>query len=347
MFGPKQRRQEITDEWEKDPLLLCNKRMGQKSNAKYLGDYLSERGLADSIHLTALKRKGVVTRACYEIRNILADCRAHITGGIVSGFDMWEIAVIPVLLYNAETWQDISRKTLDELEKMQLFFLRSTLAVWTGCPIPLLYSETGCLLMECRILQKKLMFLHHLFHLPDAALAKEVLLVQTENGLPGIYTECKNFLSRFEIYDLMQFSKAQFKRLVKCKILELNKEILLEKAKSKEYKKIDINDLETNDFKLKSYFRNLSISDARLKFKLVSKMTPTVEMNFMSDKRFSINLWKCEGCIPMSGIGTRDTQEHIIVCPGYQKYREGKDLSKDSDLVSYFKCVIQHRMMEA
>ena len=105
--------------------------------------------------------------------------------------------------------------------------------------------------------------------------------------------------------------------------------------------------METNDFKLKSYFRNLSISDARLKFKLVSKMTPTVEMNFMSDKRFSINLWKCEGCIPMSGIGTRDTQEHIIVCPGYQKYREGKDLSKDSDLVSYFKCVIQHRMMEA
>ena len=72
------------------------------------------------------------------------------------------------------------------------------------------------------------------------------MTVQTENGLPGIYTECKNFLSRFEIYDLMQFSKAQFKRLVKCKILELNREILLEKAKSKEYKKIDINESSLN-----------------------------------------------------------------------------------------------------
>ena len=183
-------------------MLLCNKRVGQKSNAKYLGGYLSEGGLADSVHITALKRKGVVTRACYEIRNILADCRAHITGGLVSGLEMWEIAVIPVLLYNAETWQDISRKTLDELEKMQVFFLRSTLAVGTGCPIPLLYSETGCLLMECRILQKKLMFLHHLVHLPDSALAKEVLAIQTEQGLSGIYTECQNFLARYEIYDL-------------------------------------------------------------------------------------------------------------------------------------------------
>ena len=152
---------------------------------------------------------------------------------------------------------------------------------------------------------------------------------------------------KFMIYDLKQFTKVQFKRLVKCKILELNKEILLKKAQSKEYKKISITELECNDFKLKSYFKTMPISDAILKFKLVSKMTPTVEMNFMSDKRFSMNLWKCAGCNPLSGIGFRDTQDHILVCSGYQKFREGKDLTKDSDLVYYFKCVIQHRMKDA
>ena len=111
------------------------------------------------------------------------------TGGIVSGFDIWEIAVIPTLLYNAETWQEISNKTVEELETIQLSFLRSILGVGSGCPTVLLYSETGTLLMEFRILQKKLLFLHHLYNLPDTALAREVLAVQSEQGLPGIVDE--------------------------------------------------------------------------------------------------------------------------------------------------------------
>ena len=125
-----------------------------------------------------------------------SDCRAHVTGGLVSGLDMWEVAIIPALLYNAETWQDMHQKTVDELERIQLQFLRATLAVGTGCPIPLLYSETGTILMEYRILQKKLTFLHHIENLPDTALAKEVLSVQVDQGLPGIYNECRQFFSK-------------------------------------------------------------------------------------------------------------------------------------------------------
>ena len=53
----------------------------------------------------------------YEVKSILSDCRAHVTGGLVCGLDMWEVAIIPALLYNAETWQDIHKKTVDELKK--------------------------------------------------------------------------------------------------------------------------------------------------------------------------------------------------------------------------------------
>ena len=347
IFGSKRRRLEVENKLKTDPLVLCDKLMGQQHIAKYLGDYLSELGLSESIKLTVSKRKGLAARAMYEVKSILSDCRAHVTGCLVCGLDMWEVAIIPALLYNAETWQDIHKNTVDELETIQLKFLRSTLAVGTGCPIPLLYSETGTILMEYRILQKKLTFLHHIENLPDTALAKEVLSVQVDQGLPGIYNECKNFLAKFEIFDLKQYSKNSFKKLIKTKIFELNKEKLIDMAKSKRYKKINLDELEANNFKLKSYLRDFNMTDARLKFKLVSQMTPSVQMNFQSDKGFKENLWTCEGCRYLPGIGFRDTQQHILICPGYEKLRSGRDFSCDRDLVEYFRQVLLQRMSDS
>ena len=68
------------------------------------------------------------------------------------------------------------------------------------------------------------------------------------------------FLTNFNIYNLKEFRKLQFKNLVKKKIWELNKSKLLELAKDKHYKKVDFNNLARNDFKVKSYFNNMSIA---------------------------------------------------------------------------------------
>ena len=43
-------------------------------------------------------------------------------------------------------------------------------------------------------------------------------------------------------------------------------------------------------------------------------------------------------------MGSRDTQCHVMVCPGYQEFRENRDLSQDKDIVEYFKKVIKHRL---
>ena len=143
IFGSKQRRLEILNELDVKPLELCGMKMKQISSVKYLGDFLSERGLSDSVHVTVSKRKGLVTRAIYDIKSVINDCRAHVTGKLKSGIDLWESSVIPMLLYNAETWQDINKTTLEQLEKLQVIFLRSLFSVGSGCPLPLLYSQTG------------------------------------------------------------------------------------------------------------------------------------------------------------------------------------------------------------
>ena len=344
IFTNNRRRSELMKMCSTQPLLLCDQPMKQESSIKYLGDYLCESGLAESVFFTVNKRKGLVNRAVFDIKILRNDCRANLTGGIVSGLSIWEMAIIPMLLYNAETWQGITRKTIDLLEKLQLNFLRTLLGVGTGCPIVMLYAETGTLLMEFRILQKKLIFLHHLSHLPVSALAKEVFDIQTAQGLPGIWDDCKEFLARYEIHDIVQLCKLQFKRLEKEKIKEMNRTKLIELSRKKQYKKVDLADLAINDFDLKPYFRNLSIPDSKLKFKITCHMVPGVKMNFQSDKGFAKKLWVCEACKSPGKLGLLDSQEHLLVCSAYERFRLGKDFDKDEDLVEYVKCVLQERV---
>ena len=69
-------------------------------------------------------------------------------------------------------------------------------------------------------------------------------------------------------------------------------------------------------------------------------------MNFQSDQLFAKDLWACVGCKKDSILGKRDTQEHVLICPAYEQLRVDKDLSKDKDLVTYFRSVLQLRAKE-
>ena len=99
-------------------------------------------------------------------------------------------------------------------------FLRCLLSVETGCPIPSLYWETRT---SHKILQKKLLFLHHVATLPDTALAKEVYNVQTRLALPGLAQECKEFLVKFGITNVKTSTKFQWKQMVKANVSKMNK----------------------------------------------------------------------------------------------------------------------------
>ena len=180
-----------------------------------LGDWISTDGLSQSASATVKKRKGLATASIYEIRAIVEDCRSNIIGGLQTGIDLWEAAVIPMLLFNAETWVSISKSTVDVLEDTQKRFYRSILSVSSGCPIPSLYLETGGMLMKNRILLRKLLFLHHLATLPDTSLAKEVYTLQTQLNLPGLVDECQDFLRDHELSAIDKYTRCQWKRLIK------------------------------------------------------------------------------------------------------------------------------------
>ena len=108
------------------------------------------------------------------------------------------------------------------------------------------------------------------------------------------------------------------------------------------YKKVEKAKYVDRHHKVQDYLRSMNVTDARIRFKIESGMTPTVRMNFMNDKDFSRQSWVCLGCHTHL-----DTQNHIMACPSYADLRVGKNLDDDTGLVSYFTDVIRRRMTKS
>ena len=198
--------------------------------------------------------------------------------------------------------------------------------------------------MKYRIAEKKLLFLHHVATLPEGSLAKEILNVQTRMSLPGLAQECQEWLVRFKISEVKGYTKAQWKNIIKRNIRACNKDDILNQIKTS-YKKLRFEDYKDEKFKTQPYLSTLNISDARTRFKIKSLMTPTIKMNFPSDPGYTRDLWNCPGCSEDGDVaGCRDTQSHVLICPGYAFLRHDIDLSQDKNLVRYFKEVIKIRL---
>jgi hypothetical protein len=89
------------------------------------------------------------------------------------------------------------------------------------CPIPALCCDLGGIQMKFRIKQKQLEFLWHLLDLEEGALAKEILNVQILYNMPGLVSECTEWIKESSLPDIFveKLSKIQWKKTVKAKIL--------------------------------------------------------------------------------------------------------------------------------
>ena len=337
IIGEKKAQQKIREDFSNNPLNLSGKPMKEVSNEKYLGDYISTNGLGDSVIVTINNRVKKVTTALMEVRAVVDDCRAQVTGGIVTGLEIWEMAVTPYLLNNCDTWNSLPTTALELLEDIQNQFLRNLLATPRTCPIPSLLWETGTISMKNKIIKKKLLFYHHILHLPHDSLAWQIYDVQTKLALPGLIQECEDMVSNMELPKANDCTQPQWKTAVKKAIRNKNKNDLLEMIDEKEYKKLDLDELKKENFEIKPYMLQLNLQSARTKFAIRTKMTKTVKLNFKNDPSNKKKLWMCDDCSSV------DSQEHILWCPAYGHLRQEKNLEDDKDLTRYFQQVLKLR----
>ena len=226
--------QPIKNELLTNPLSLCGNVMKEKVSDKYLGDYIHIKGTSASVECTISNRYGRTVLAILETRAIIDDCRINTLGGLQSGLDYWEIAHLPSLLNNCQTWINISEKSLTMLEDLQNMMYRILLNVPQTCPKPALCWEMGGIQMKLRIVMSKLNFLWHPCNLEEGALAKKVFEVQKESKLPGLVVECSEWITILKLPNVIEgkFSKTQWENLVKKAIMKHNEDDLRNKMKS-------------------------------------------------------------------------------------------------------------------
>ena len=174
-----------------------------KSEDKYLGDYLHSGGLSKSVDVTVTKRYGVCLHRILELKSVIEDFRMHSLGGIKVGLEIFNLAILPTLLYNADTWVQIEDKTINRLESLQKTLLRSLLCVPTSTPGPAINWDTGFISVNYRVFQKKLLFLFHLKHLDETSLANEIFELQKKFNTPGFVNEGRRLLERFSLPNII------------------------------------------------------------------------------------------------------------------------------------------------
>ena len=116
----------------------------------------------------------------------------------------------------------------------------------------------------------KLSLLHHIKHLENTSLAKQVYIEQHERGWPGLVAECKDITKQWQIPDITEsgneLSKCEWKSILKsgaktqnCKILQerICKSSKLEVMKGEKYGE-------------KPYVTEMKMHDARVQFSIRS-----------------------------------------------------------------------------
>ena len=304
--------------------------MKPKSSEKWLGDFIHEEGVAALVAATVKGRSGRTTAAIFEIKSIVDDFRMQRIRGIVAAFELWEKAIIPSLLNNAETWTEISEECMEELEDLQFLFVRTIMETAKSTPKTSLLWETGLLPMRERISRRKLTFISHIRKSGNDTLVKKVFQEQQKNEWPGLIRECELLCNELEIPNISTHKEIILKKEIKSVTKEKAKNDIINEMTSSSKMKDKINE----KYEMKEYFQNKVISEVRTMFSVRSGMFKC-KMNYKNDRQFKRKLWFCGNC----AIGAVDTLSHILVCEGFKSLREGKDISSDKDLVQYYQKV--------
>ena len=335
VLGSKEMVKHMDNDLINSPLTLCGNTMKRKVSEKYLGDYIHTSGPAASVHCTITNRYGRIMSGILETRSIIDDCRVNTVGGLQSGLDFWEMSYLPSLINNCQTWTDISEDSLKMLECLQNTMYRVLLNVPRTCPIPALCWDLGGVQMRYRILMKKLNFIWHLDNLDDSSLAKQIYEVQKDQFLPGLVQECSVWIDKLKLPNIFKqkISKPLWKKMVEVAILKANEEDL--KVKMMKMEKLKNSELMSEKCETKDYVKNLSVCDARTIFLKRTSMTRYVKMNYMHDRDFTKDMWKCDSCQV-----SIDSMSHVLWCPCYVELRRDKNMNDDVDLARYL-----HRVM--
>ena len=191
ILGNKNKVKEIREQIAVTPLTLNNNEIKEKSTEKYLGDYLHKDGNEASIQQTITNRKWRIMSSILEIKIIIEDFRINSIGGVLTGINLWELAVIPMMLNNCGTWDEINSESMKKLNNLQNTLMQYLLKTPKTTPTPSLAWDFGILPIKYRVMIRKLCLAKHIISLGKNSLANEIFNAQNDLSYPGLAKEIK------------------------------------------------------------------------------------------------------------------------------------------------------------
>ena len=79
-----------------------------------------------------------------------------------------------------------------------------------------------------------------------------------------------------------------------------------------------------------------SLENSRMAFRIKSSLVNRIKMNFKGSYKHNLICDKCES-------GQNETQCHAMSCAGWSEQREGLDLEKMSDMVIFFRRLLEEK----
>ena len=331
VFGNRMFKEKVEMEVELMPLMFGEFEVARKESDKYLGQVLHEGGLAMSVQATIKERAGKIKGAIYTTASILNTIEMQAMGGLMAAKHLWEGAIVPSLLAGAGTWVGCTPKEEQMCEELQELFWRTILQVPRGTPKVMLRAETTSLKMKFRIWREKMRIVQRIRN-QERSLAKAIHDEQVAMGWPGLAKEVKEICKVVGVEDI-NVKEVDKEELNEAILYANMKEMKLELER---YGKLE--DVKREDFrKEQDYMKEKAVDKARMAFRLRTKMVPKVKMNYKNMHKGNL---KCEEC----DLDEDESQEHMVVCPGWAEELGSLDVTRLADKVEFFTRVLRRKL---
>ena len=200
--------------------------------APYLGDMFNAAGTNKDLIEDRVK-KG---KAC--IVNAMSLC-SEITMGIYTIdtlFLLYNYIFLAIVLYNAQSWSNLTASNLQNLQVIQLRYLKRMLHAPSSTSNPLTFLETGTIPIEKEIHTRQLNFLHHILTLEDGDPVKTAYSEQLKYAFePNWGNATLKLRIKYGICEtdeeISQISKENWKKTVKSKVKSCAFKELIDQAR--------------------------------------------------------------------------------------------------------------------
>ena len=275
-----------------------------ESSYKYLGDLAQSNGKND------LNIKERVNRGLAQKNKISIDLEELCLGPyyFVSAVILRDSLFLSTLVTNGETWFNLTKTDIDNLEQCDEALLRMILAAHSKTAREMLYLALGVVPVRFILMSKRLNYLKYMLNEDDGTMLKDCLLAQQDEPTRGDwYSTIKADLEQLDInmnfQQIRNVSVNCFKTIVRkqirLKALAYLQQCQLSHSKSRQvtYKKLE----------MEEYLKpgnNLTIQEKQFIFKARTNML-NVKSNFKIGQP-DLNCRK--------GCAVPEDQQHILHC---------------------------------